>query len=472
MKNKPDSLFFNREFALTPKYRRLCKNGGLILIMKVLVINGSPKGKNSITYQTIRFLQKKFPKDEFDVIHAGAQISLLEQDMSGVVKAMQWAQMILFAYPVYTFIAPSQLHRFISQIKEQEVDLSGKYATQITTSKHFYDVTAHRYIEDNCKDMGMRILRGFSADMNDLLTKKGQLQVITYWNYIKHIIEQEKCSFAKEQADECKNQKYHVIIVTDCTEENERLRRMIIDFRKALPYESHVVNLRKFEFQGGCLGCFHCAADGTCAYQDGFDEFLRNKIQKADSIVYAFSIKDHSMGALFKMYDDRQFCNGHRSVTMGKPTAYLIDGEFSQEENLQMILEGRSQVGGNFLAGIATNEGVGADSPKTCADKLVYALVHRITLNENFYAVGGKKIFRDLVYEMQGLMRADHMFYKKHHMYDFPQKKLGTIWGMKLVGLLLRMPRTREMMQPKMTEGMLMPYEEVITGKPLHISED
>ena len=440
--------------------------------MKILVINGSPKGKNSITFQTVRFLQRKFPKDDFEIIHAGAQIALWERDMSSLKASVEAAQMILFAYPVYTFIAPSQLHRFITCLKEQDIDFSGKYVTQITTSKHFYDITAHRYIEDNCKDMGMRVLRGFSADMNDLLTKKGQLQVITYWNYLKHIIEEETSPFEEEDDYKPLNEKsgkHRIIIVTDCTKENERLRRMIIDFRMALPYTSHVVNLQNFEFKGGCLGCFHCAADGTCVYQDGFDDFLRNKIQRSDSIVYAFSIKDHSMGALFKTYDDRQFCNGHRTVTMGKPTAYLIDGEFSQEENLQMILEARSQVGGNYLAGIATNEGVGADSPKTCARKLAYALDHRMKVNENFYGVGGMKIFRDLIFEMQGMMQADHKFYKKHHFYDFPQKKIGTILFMKLVGLLLRMPQSRAQMQSKMTEGMLMPYEKVITGKQMNM---
>lgn len=434
--------------------------------MKVLVINGSPKGKNSITYQTVRFIQKKFPKDEFEVIHAGAQIRQLERDVSGVREAVENAEVILFAYPVYTFIAPSQLHRFIALMKELKIDFTGKYATQITTSKHFYDVTAHRYIEENCNDMGLKVLRGFSADMNDLITKIGQLQVITYWNYVRHIIEQEKNPKQKKQEKTPiheKNGRYHIVIVTDCKTENERLRRMIIDFRKALPYASHVVNLQDFSFQGGCLGCFHCAAEGTCVYKDGFEELLRNKIQRADSIVYAFSIQDHSMGTLFKTYDDRQFCNGHRSVTMGKPTAYLIDGEFSQEENLQLILEGRSQVGGNFLAGIATNEGAGADSPRSCADKLAYALEHRIRVNENFYGVGGKKIFRDLVFEMQGMMQADHKFYQKNHLYDFPQKKLGTLLLMKLVGLLLRLPGSRAWMQSRMTEGMLMPYEKVIS---------
>lgn len=431
-------------------------------------MNGSPKGRNSITYQTVRFLQKKFPKDEFEVIHAGAQIGMYEQNMTEACEAIGWADMILFAYPVYTFIAPSQLHKFIALLKDRKPDLSGKYCTQITTSKHFYDVTAHRYIEDNCKDLGMKILRGFSADMNDLLTKKGQLQVITYWNYVKHIIMQENSPFAEETYRAPiheKDDKYRVVIVTDCAAGNERLRRMIIDFRKELPYVSHVVNLQNFDFRGGCLGCFHCAADGTCIYNDGFDKFLRNKIQRADSIVYAFSIKDHSMGTLFKTYDDRQFCNGHRTVTMGKPTAYLIDGEFSEEKNLQMILEGRSQVGGNFLAGIATNEGIEADSISSCADKLAYALEHRIMVNENFYGVGGRKIFRDLVYEMQGLMRSDHKFYKEKKLYDFPQKNILTILFMKLVGLLLKLPSSRAKVQSEMTKGMLMPYERIITGK-------
>ena len=241
---------------------------------------------------------------------------------------------------------------------------------------------------------------------------------------------------------------------------------MIVDFRKELPFESHVVNLQNFVFQSGCVGCFRCASDGTCVWQDGFDDLLQ-KIQRADSIVYAFSIKDHSMGSLFKAYDDRQFCNGHRAVTAGKPTAYLIDGEFSQEENLRVILEAKSQIGRNFLAGIATNEGVGADSPGTCADKLAYALTHRMTVNENFYGVGGGKIFRDLVYEMQGMMRADHRFYKKHGLYDFPQKKVGTILFMKGIGVLLKLPLTKEKAQSKITEGMLMPYENVIAGNPL-----
>ena len=133
------------------------------------------------------------------------------------------------------------------------------------------------------------------------------------------------------------------------------------------------------------------------------------------------------MGYRFKMFDDRQFCNGHRTVTMGKPVGYLVDGCLDAEENLRLLMEARAQVGGNPLSGIATNQ----YNPDKEIDKLAATLFYDIEKGylppKNFYGVGGMKIFRDLIWQMQGLMREDHKFYKKHKFYDFPQKKSGAM---------------------------------------------
>ena len=59
-------------------------------------------------------------------------------------------------------------------MKENGVSVSGKFATQLSTSKHFYDITAHNYIRDNCFDMGFKYIKGLSADMDDLLSEKGR----------------------------------------------------------------------------------------------------------------------------------------------------------------------------------------------------------------------------------------------------------------------------------------------------------
>lgn len=237
---------------------------------------------------------------------------------------------------------------------------------------------------------------------------------------------------------------------------------MIARFQAVLPYKTRIVNIREYPFQGGCLGCFNCAVSGKCIYKDGFDDFLRDEIQRTQAIVYAFSIKDHSMGAAFKQYDDRQFCNGHRTVTMGMPMGYLISGNYSKEFNLQMIIEGRAQVGGNFLAGVATDERNPNVEIDNMAATLQYALEHSYVPPQNFYGVGGMKIFRDLIWLMQGMMKADHKFYKAHGQYDFPQKKKGTMLKMYLVGALISSPKMKAKMGNAMNEGMLAPYKKIL----------
>ena len=142
--------------------------------MEILVINGSPKEKNSVTLQTVNYMQLLFPEHSFEVLHAGQTIKTLEKNFAPALAAIEKAELLLFSYPVYTFIAPCQLHRFIELLKESGADLSGKYATQLSTSKHFYDMTAHRYIQDNCADLSLHYIRGLSADMDDLTTEKGR----------------------------------------------------------------------------------------------------------------------------------------------------------------------------------------------------------------------------------------------------------------------------------------------------------
>ena len=441
--------------------------------MNILVLNGSPKGKYSITLQTTRYLEKLYPNHTFEVLNVGQKTKALEKDFSPAAEAIGRADVLLFSYPVYTFIAPYQLHKFIELLKAADLDLSAKFATQITTSKHFYDVTAHRYVQDNCGDLGLRYIKGLSADMDDLLTEKGQKEAKAFFEYLCWCVENNYCelpsapetTFAKMSVTvpQCDTQKQgDVVILTDCEADNTQLSNMIACFRARLPRKTRVINLREYPFNGGCLGCFSCAITGKCVHKDGFDEYLRNEIQTAESIVYAFTVKDHSMGALFKMYDDRNFCNGHRTVTIGMPVGYLVSGDLSKEENLRTIMEARAQVGSNFMAGIATDE-IDPDAQiDKLANTLAYALAHRYVPPQNFYGIGGMKIFRDLIWQMQGMMRADHKFYKAHGQYDFPQKKPGRMILMYLVGAMLANEKLKAKMGNKMNEGMLMPYEKLL----------
>jgi len=443
--------------------------------MKIAVINGSPKGEYSITLQTVNYLARKYPGHDFCVLHAGRRIKALEKDFSEARELLEAAEGVIFSYPVYTFLAPSQLHRFIELVKAEGIDLSGKYATQISTSKHFYDVTAHKYIEENALDLGMRYIRGLSADMEDLLGEQGRKDAEKFFERFLWAVSEGIYRHAeKTQADTVrvpvseydgpvqeKNNDKDIVIITDETDASSNLSGMIRRFRAVLPYQTRIVNISEYPLGGGCLGCFRCAVSEKCVYKDGFDTFLRENIQKADAIVYAFTLSDHSMGARFKMYDDRNFCNGHRTVTVGMPVGYLVSGGYSTENNLRTVIEARSETGGNFLCGVASDERETDRQVDELAKSLAFALETKHTAPQNFWGVGGMKIFRDLIYQMRGMMRADHKFYKKQGIYDFPQKKWVGSLKMYMVGALLSNEKVLSKMGNKMNEGMLAPYKKL-----------
>ena len=443
--------------------------------MNILVINGSPKGAASVTLQSMLYLEKIFAGHAFSYFHAGQKIKAIEKDFGEAAEAIGKADLIIFAYPVYTFLIPYQLFRFVELAKMSGVDVAGKWATQFSTSKHFYDTTAHRFLKENMLDLGFKVLPGLSADMEDLLKKEGQKQLVDWLKMSELRISQrafeggarrqeraERRSYAPSLAASEKTLEGRVSIVTNAESDDAALLAMIEDFRSSLQIESKVFNMAEYPFSAGCISCFRCARSGKCAHKDGFDSYLRGEVQNARAIVYAWRIKNHYTGSVMKCYDDRQFCNGHRTVTEGTPTAYLVAGPLSDEPNLRDVIEARASVGGNYLAAVITDEGDIAKDIRDGAERLCAALKENVTEPQNFFGAGGSKIFRDLIYEMRGLMRADHKFYKMHGRYnDLPTKHKRRIVMMQLVGLLMALPfipRKASMM----TRGMLTPYKKVI----------
>ena len=445
--------------------------------MKILVINGSPKGNNSITLQTLLFLEKLFIEHQFTFLNVGQKIKHYEKKFDEIKEELENTDIIIFAYPVYTFLVPYQLYRFIELLKENNVNIKNKFATQVSTSKHFYDITAHKFVEENCLDLGLKYIKGLSADMEDLIEKKGQDDAINFFNYLIFCAENnlnikenannkkiEKIVYKRKTEDNgANNKEKDILILTNCSDKDESLRNMIEDFKSIFPYKTREINIRDYKFHGGCLGCFGCAITGKCVYKDGFDDFLRKDIQTADAIIYAFSIENHYTHSSFKLYEDRQFCNGHRMVTEGMPVGYIISGDYDKEYNLQTLVEARCEVGGNFLTHVANDCNRDAyDELLKLSSIMKYAIDNKCTRPKNFYGVGGMKIFRDLIYVMQGLMKEDHKYYKKHNVYDFPQKQRMKMLQIKLVGALISIPSMQSKMKNKMNEYILMPYKKII----------
>lgn len=440
--------------------------------MKVLVLNASPKAKTSITLQNSLYLEKKFPSHSFSYIHIGCSEKANREKIDKTAGEIESSDLVLFSFPVYTFLAPSQLHYFIRILKENGLSFDGKCASIITTSKHFYDTTAHRWLEENLLDLGFSFIEGLSLDMEDLLKEEGREELTawferTIWAKENGVFETQKRIKSSSPAlpdipvpavSSEKKDDYTVSIVVDYTYGRERLEKMVSAFASSFPYRTRIVDLSSFTFKGGCLGCLKCALEGKCVYRDGFENLLENEVLSSDAVLYAFTVTDHSMGPRFKTYDDRRFYNGHRTVSVFKPVGYIIDGDISREENLRTVLEARSDVGRNYLAGMAYD----ASTIEKLSLSLSYALEKGYHKPRTFYGVGGMKIFRDLIWVMRGIMRDDHKFYKKNGLYDFPQKERGKMIALSFAGSLMRNKKLMAKGGAMMDKGMLGPYQKVI----------
>jgi len=126
--------------------------------MKITVLNGSPKGKTSVTMQYVHYIQNKFPEHKMNIFNISEKLKKLEKDeqaFQAILDEIAASEGILWASPVYYFLVPANYKRFIELISEKGVEdvFHNNYTAFLTTSIHFYDHTAHNYINAICDDL-------------------------------------------------------------------------------------------------------------------------------------------------------------------------------------------------------------------------------------------------------------------------------------------------------------------------------
>ena len=452
--------------------------------MKILVLNGSPKGDRSITMQYVAFLQKMHPAHTFKILHIAQQIRQIEQDeekFGDILTEIKNADGLLWAFPLYVFLVHSQYKRFIELIHERCVSdvFHGKYTAVLTTSIHFFDHTAHQYMRGICDDLNMNFFDSFSAGMRDLFQEGERKNLLIFFEGFLSVIRR-KAPCAKLYAplvydipeyvpgaasDSSFAHKRKIILVTDAEENQVNLRRMIDRFSSLFAEQPEVVNLHQIDIKGSCLGCIRCGYDNHCVYtgRDGFIE-MYNRLKTADILIFAGAIHDRYLSSLWKTFFDRAFFNTHMPSFAGKQLAFLVSGPLRQLPNLRQILEAYAEHQKANLAGIVTDEKNESCETDSALQELAIRSLDYAECNyqkpKTFLGVGGIKIFRD---EIWGPLRfpfvADHQYYKQHGVYDFPHHDYVSRMRNIFLGVMAKFPAVRkELYGPKMTEYMIRDY--------------
>jgi len=446
--------------------------------LKILVLNGSPRGEMSVSYHHILFLEKHFKSATFEFVHIGKMLKIYKDEKLGdLIKKMSDADCVLWTYPVYTFSIPYQLMLFMNRLQNHDLKhlLKGTYSTQFSTSKHFYDITAYDFMKTQFKDLEIIHLEGLMADMDEMITESGRHKMVEFMDKLLHSITVEVTypnikhvpgqlyEFSYNQVPEPDKLPSKILVVYNGLEYSNSLKQMISAFENLCDYDVHRLDVSNINIQGGCLGCIKCTMIGHCIYKDEFEEMYQEKILSSDVIVYASDINNHYLHADFKLIDDRAFYNGHRVNTENKATGYLLTGNYQQEQNLKHLIEARAHVGHMSLFEPVTNESEDVlEQIKRLCTEVTYFMENKPAPKNSFYGIGGMKVFRDLIFNMRGMLTEDHDYYKAHKLYDFPEKHYITHFFMRFGIKYISSPKRFKKYSPKLNTFILARYKKIL----------
>ena len=450
--------------------------------MKIAVLNGSPKGEVSVTMQYVHFLEQRFPEVEFKFFDVALKIKKMEKDekaFNEVITSVASADGVLWAFPLYFLVVCSQYKRFIELIFEKDAvsAFRGKPTSCLTTSINFFDYTAHNYINAVCDDLEMNYFGSYSAEMNDLLKTKERQRLKAFGELFFKAIKDKtpairnykplvapEVIFKAEAVKPLSAEGKKVLIVADDLSENSNLQKMAERLRKSFSPAAELMQLKDVDIKGGCLGCCECGFDNQCVYdsKDGFRDFFNTKIKTADILFIAGAIHDRYLSSLWKCFFDRSFFNGHTPFLKGKQIGFVISGSFSDNHNLREIFDAITQFQLAGLNGFVSDD-MGNNTQinaalQTMAAHAVYQSKLGYIQPPTFYQVAGAKLFRDAIYgRLRPVFQADHRYYKKHGMYNFPQTyhKWRMINGILVV--LTKIPAFRRVFFKRIKKEMIKP---------------
>lgn len=437
--------------------------------MKIIVLNGSPKGDHSITLQYVNFIQKRFPQHELKAVNVSQKIKRIEKDEKTfleIIDEVRSSDGVLWSFGLWIMAVAAQYMRFIELISERGMEdaFKNKYTAALSTSIHFYDHTAHNYVRSVCEDLNMKYVEGLSLDILDLMKERAREQLVIFAENFFEAIEKKSVtsklfmplkfsSFlyqpsTREKRIDTRGQR--LVVLTDAYDSDTNVGKMIDRFRQSFSDGVELIDLNDIDIQGACLGCMRCGYDYTCQYKDGFAEFYNNRVRKADIIVFAGTVKGRYLSSKWKTFYDRAFFWNHTPSLVGKQMAYIISGPLSQNSNLMQILEASvtARQDANFVDIVTDeceNSGEIDAQLQSLAERLIRFSVKGYIKPQNFLGLGGHKIFRDNVWgRLRALWQADHRYYKRHGWYDFPQKDLKIRVITPVLMLLTKIPGIRK----------------------------
>lgn len=451
--------------------------------MRITVLGGSPKGAASVTMQYMKYIEKRFPGHDYEYHQVAQRISLLERDpekFQTVVDALTGSDLVVWAFPVYYMLCCAQYRRFMELLLERcPHRLKGIPATILTTSIRFYDHTAHNYIQRVCSELGMPFCGGYSAESSDLFKGSERERLVCFFQTVLERVGTGRFQYTSAFSPSPTLSGYvpegtrriavegRWMVLADLSTPVGNLGKMVSTLVNTIDGDVEMVDISRVDFKP-CRGCCRCGPDNVCIHgEDPFIKLHRDRVRKADVVIIAGVIKSGYLSSVWKRFFDRSFYMGHTPVLKGRQLGFLISGSLASEPNLREILLSWSEFQETGVPEIVTDEVISSTELDTTMENMVrtleYARQQGFVPPPTFRRTGGHKLFRDYIWgELRPLFQADHRYYRRHGLYDFPHRRLSVRLMNLFLPHFLRLPPVKKKMLSMMPGAMLTRFRKLV----------
>jgi multimeric flavodoxin WrbA len=375
--------------------------------MNVCVLSGSPKGDHSLTLQSALALQKMYPNDSFEICKIG------NGEVSNETKeCINNCDLLMILTSLFHFNVHQQTIVAFREI-EKSIDLTGKYATYLTTSGFNMDIPAHNFVKDFMVNAGANYIRSLSLLDEDILKPEGREELYRWFTYIKDYM----CNCSHNTHPNFSEKRRVVIIdAGDTKNETENAISVLKSSFSELNCDLSVYSLRDFNLKP-CIACFGCYTDCKCKLNDDYEKLANYVYKNTDAIFVVGIIKYGQFGPYYKTWLDRHVQFGRHSSETEIVKCYIYCNKADDEcvclehfEHYCLVVDSLNR---DFYTGTYN------ESHLTCAiDDVVRIVNNEMYPQRNTYSLGLNLQFAKLGYHLQNMTPVDYEFYKSHGYYN------------------------------------------------------
>ncbi|MCQ2531705.1 MAG: hypothetical protein MJ093_03255 [Saccharofermentans sp.] len=384
--------------------------------MKICVLSCSPKGETSLTLQTINFLKKYYPDDEF-IVHLTTKVTCEES----VIDCACESDLIMILSSIFHLNVHSQMMSMLDQLAagmkaKLGDDINKKFFTYITSSNFLYDVGAHKYVSRWIEGEKLNGLRFLSLKDDSMLTETGREEVYRWFQYTKETIDIRRTGNVPQVTE-----KRRVAII------NAGLAASTVDkvanLYKARGCDVECFNLDEYKI-APCTACFACYSNRICCMKDDFVDLVDKIGTGTDLLVNLGNLKYGMLGQKYKTYIDRHVQFGRAGTGDETINISFVESDEDTEARMKSMYDftqweeatvgiGRCYVAGTHYLRIKDQE---FDITSQVNDTILI-MNNELIGQRNFFSETLNTRFAELANHLQIMCPIDYAHYKKEGYY-------------------------------------------------------